>query len=238
MPTLLLLPGLDGTGRLLEDFAAAVGDRCRVITVDYPTDIPLGYDDLEPLVRRALPADDEPLVVLGESFSGPLAVRVAAAPPANLRGVVLCCTFVRGPRPHLGRLLPLARAVPLTQVPETIVARVAMGRDANARLTALLTEALASVAPAVVQRRLEEAVAVDATAELAAVRVPVLYLRALRDRVIPHQASRLVAEVCPATRIVDFASSHLLLQTRPAEAATVVADFAREVCGGAWRGTA
>ena len=31
MPALLLLPGLDGTGRLLEDFAAAVGNRCRVV---------------------------------------------------------------------------------------------------------------------------------------------------------------------------------------------------------------
>lgn len=50
----------------------------------------------------------EPYLLLGESFSGPIALSIAARRPALLRGVVLCCSFACNPRPalkHLGVLL-------------------------------------------------------------------------------------------------------------------------------------
>jgi pimeloyl-[acyl-carrier protein] methyl ester esterase len=68
--------------------------------VPYPPDVPLGYDELEPLVREALPTRGH-FVLLGESFSGPLAIRIAANPPPALVGLILCVTFASTPSPTL-----------------------------------------------------------------------------------------------------------------------------------------
>jgi len=86
-PTLILLPGLDGTGKLFSGFVRALGADIDAQIVSYPVDQPLGYAELETLVRATLPADRR-FVVLGESFSGPIAIQIGANPPAGLAGAV------------------------------------------------------------------------------------------------------------------------------------------------------
>ncbi len=101
-PALVLLPGLDGTGILFNQFVEAIEPcvRTRRI-VAYPPDEPLGYAELEALTREALPRD-RPCVVLGESFSGPIAIRLAAERPPQVVGLILCVTFAKNPYPLLG----------------------------------------------------------------------------------------------------------------------------------------
>ncbi|HMA00429.1 MAG TPA: hypothetical protein VKP66_20995 [Steroidobacteraceae bacterium] len=83
LPLLLLLPGLDGTGKLFAAFLRALGPGVESRVVEYSPDEPLGYEELELRVRAALPRD-RPYVLLGESFSGPIAMRIAASAPAGL----------------------------------------------------------------------------------------------------------------------------------------------------------
>src|SRR5688500_11525020 len=105
MIALVLLPGLDGTGFLFESFVAAIGKSAEVIVVSYPPDNELDYISLEQLVRSRLP--DRPSVLLAESFSGPIAISIAASPPSGLRGLILSCSFARNPVPFpaLAKLL-------------------------------------------------------------------------------------------------------------------------------------
>ncbi|WP_222432862.1 alpha/beta fold hydrolase [Caenimonas sedimenti] len=108
--TLVLLPGMDGTGELFAPFIAAYGGATQVVR--YPPTAVLNYAGLEEVARSALPRG-EPFVLLGESFSGPIAISLAASRPPNLLGVILCCTFARNPRPFLGpfrSLLPMLLA--------------------------------------------------------------------------------------------------------------------------------
>ena len=79
---------------MYEPLLEALGDR-EAQTVHYPPDRCLGYDALEPWLRDRLPA--EPFVLLAESFSGPLALRLAADPPVGLQGVILVASFARAP---------------------------------------------------------------------------------------------------------------------------------------------
>ncbi len=69
--------------------------------------------------------------------------------------------------------------------------------------------------------------AVDVSDRLAKCEVPVLYLRATRDRLVPRAASRLIAKIRPAAKIVDFVAPHFLLQSAPQQAAREVAAFVR-----------
>jgi pimeloyl-[acyl-carrier protein] methyl ester esterase len=112
MANLVILPGLDGTGARFADFISAIAPAVDARVIPFPTDEPLGYAQLETLVRRALPSDRR-FVLLAESFSGPLAIRIGADPPRGLAGVILCGTFAKNPYPWLRLMRPLAVRLPV-----------------------------------------------------------------------------------------------------------------------------
>src|SRR5688572_19308619 len=96
---LVLLPGMDGTGELFAPLLEVLGSDIETLVIRYP-DRPLDYLEHESFVRAYLP-HNRSYVVLGESFSGPIAISLAAAPPPGMLGYVLCVSFVRRPRAFL-----------------------------------------------------------------------------------------------------------------------------------------
>ncbi|KQV85510.1 alpha/beta fold hydrolase [Rhizobacter sp. Root1221] len=224
MTTLVLLPGMDGTGIAFRPFLAALDPALKVVVVSYPPDRALGYDALLAVARQALPADDD-VVVLGESFSGPIAIALAAEGLPRLRGLVLCATFARNPRPRaavLGRIMAHV-PMPLTALPG--LSRVLLGRFDSPALRRLLAESLASVSPAVMRFRARAVMAVDMSDRLRAVTVPTLYLRGREDRVVPAAAALWVQAQAPHTSMAPFDGPHGLLQSLPFETAGVIEAF-------------
>lgn len=224
----MLLPGMDGTGLLLEPFVAALGQEFNVQVMRYPTDVPLDYAELEALCRAALPRE-EPFILLGESFSGPIAVALAATHSPQLKGLILSCTFVRNPRPIFAPLRTLVGLLPVSLAPMRVLCHLLLGRFSNPGLRALLEQAITQVSPAALRARLRAVLSVDVSVKLAAVKVPSLYLRATHDQVVPPSASALIAKLSPHTQIVEMDGPHCLLQTNPSGAAQIVAAFIRQV---------
>ncbi|HEY8360357.1 MAG TPA: alpha/beta fold hydrolase [Ramlibacter sp.] len=225
MTTLVLLPGMDGTGDLFAPFVNAVHLRVQIIR--YPTARPLDYVGLKALVRAELPTN-EPYVLLGESFSGPIALSIASERPQQLQGVVLCCSFAKNPRPGLGALRGLVNLLP-ERPPMKILETLLCGRFATPGTRAALSRAMCQVSPAALRARLRAVISVDAVAELRAIKVPLLYLRAAEDRVVPSAASRLVLANAASASCVELVAPHFLLQTVPEEAARVVEEFVDRV---------
>lgn len=231
MVALVLLPGMDGTGALFAEFVVSLGAEVEPVVVSYPPDRPLSYDKLESLARSYLPTD-RPFVLLGESFSGPIAISIAASSPPGLRALILCCSFARNPRPAFGALRSLVALLPVRRVPSPVLGFVLLGRFSSARLRSALTQVLGGVSPTVLRARLRAILSVDVTPKLSHVRVPVLYLRASEDRLVPRAASQLIARLVPGMRVAELEAPHFLLQTVPAAAARYVSGFVREVAVG------
>lgn len=230
-PQIAILPGMDGTGRLLEAFRASLEQLGLAATaIVYPPDQPLGYRELEALVRPQLPAS-RPFILLGESFSGPLAIRLAAAPPPNLAGLVLSTTFARSPVPVPKSLAGLVRFAP-GRPPMPLLSWWLLGAWATPSLLTTLHDALHEVEPATLRARAVAALRVDVTTRLGNIEVPVLNLLGRRDRLLTRSAGRqLAAQLTDCrTRVVD--GPHLLLQTATASCARAVADFARDLIAG------
>jgi len=235
-PLLIVLPGLDGTGRRLTDFraalAAAVGAdeslATRIIT--YPPDLPLGYRDLEIRVRSELPGD-RPFVLLAESFSGPIAIRIGADPPPGLRGIVLCASFAQNPFPRLRWCWPLTPLLPMKSLPRWLRARFAWGSGHSATAPAAAERASAGVARRVLAHRIAALLRVDATAALACVRVPLLILQASRDRIVPAAATAAILAAAPGAERLVIDGPHLLLQTRPTDSAAAIRGFVQRLQG-------
>jgi pimeloyl-[acyl-carrier protein] methyl ester esterase len=226
--TLVLLPGLDGTGDLFEPFTAALGSEFKSSVMRYPADEPMDYSQLEALVRKHLPAS-EPFCLLGESFSGPIAISIAADPPPNLLATVLCCTFITNPQP---RLAPLAGLLPVVNprlAPLWAVSALLMGNRSTAALRTSVTCALAQVSSAAFRARLRAILKVNVTAKLARVQMPVLYLQASQDRLVPHRAATMAAQANPMLQIARLDGPHFLLQVCPQEASAAVGAFLRSL---------
>lgn len=230
MTTLVLLPGLDGTGLLFADFIAALGPDIKTIVVRYPTDQPLAYPELEAIARAHLPVDED-FYLLGESFSGPIAISIAATRPARLRGLVLCCSFARSPRPSLSPLRPLLPLVPVAALPLALLSFFVLGRFASPTLRRGLAESLSQVSPAALRARAGAALSVDVSASLHGFALPLLYLRATEDRVVPASASRTLLALVPGTRIVELPAPHFLLQVQAARAAIALKQFMKSTTG-------
>lgn len=93
----------------------------------------------------------------------------------------------------------------------------------------MLRDALGKVPPAVFRARLRGVVSVDVRAQAQALQMPVLYLQAENDRLVPPSAL-VDAERCfESIRARIFRAPHCLLQVVPAEAAELVADFIEQI---------
>jgi pimeloyl-ACP methyl ester carboxylesterase len=227
---LVLLPGLDATGSQHAAFRAAMRRLgIEVTVIAYPVDRTLDYAALAHLVRQALPTDGD-YVLLGESFSGPLALTIAAAPPPGLRGLILSTTFARSPWLAWRRLQSLLYWAPVRALPMPALSWMLLGRWSTPALRDALRDALASVAADVLRGRAMAALGVDVAARAAAVTVPTLCLHAVQDRLLPTRCQRHLSALLPAQASQWLDGPHLLLQARPGPAAAVMATFAQDAC--------
>jgi pimeloyl-[acyl-carrier protein] methyl ester esterase len=225
--TYVLMPGLDGTGRLFEPLRQAVGDRAETLTVSYPEHEALTYAELLPRVERLLPKAGG-FVLIAESFSGPLALALAAESPARLAGVVLCNTFVT---PPVWRGLGLAPLSLLTRLspPDLLLRRYLVGDDASAEALERARAATEAVAPAVLAARIDEVLRVDARAWLEACEAPLLYLRGEQDRLVPERCLEEILQLRPQAAVARIDGPHLLLQAAPEACAQRIERFAQKL---------
>ncbi|MCP4917273.1 MAG: alpha/beta hydrolase [Proteobacteria bacterium] len=221
---LLLLPGMDGTGELFAPLLEAWPGPRPPTVVSYPRDTPLEYEALLPLVLASLPTD-RPFILLGESYSGPLALRVAATRPPGLRGLVLVATFATCPLPGLLWLSRLARTWMFRLTPGPLLRWVLLGQVRTSRLTELLHRAVRSVSPAVMASRARQIGQVDVRPSLADCDVPVLYLSGTRDLLVWRRSRAQLARHLADLEHTALPAPHLVLQAEPVRSAERIVEF-------------
>ena len=228
--TLVLLPGLDGAGELFAPFIDALPPAFKVIPVEFPRDRLLAYPEFVGLVCSSPPAS-EPFALVAESFSSPIAIKVAAKKLSHLKALILCAGFASSPvHQWARRLVPLlGRPLRRVHLPSFFLRRWLVGKDAPDSLMNALRNAVASVRPEVLHSRLEMTAACDARAELAQIGVPILYLQADRDRVVPPRCLEEIRRIKPETLVSRVAGPHLLLQREPRVTAQIIADFVEKL---------
>jgi pimeloyl-ACP methyl ester carboxylesterase len=226
--TVILLPGMDGTGDLFRPLLDVVPATLSRRVVSYPTDRPLPYDELLVLAERQL-GDNQDVVIIAESFSGPLALRLAAKLPEQIRAVVLVASFIRPPLPRWVRhvVVPmLFRAPP----PAMLLLRFMLGRDAPDALVREVAAAIRRVRPEVLARRLRDVLSVDCAKELRRCRAPLLYLAAADDALVRPSSLAAFRAVRPDIQARTLPGPHLLLQAQPQAAWREIERFTRD-CG-------
>lgn len=228
--TLILLPGMDGTGALFADFVKVLPGWIEPVVVSYPCNRQLSYDQLSPIVESVVPSD-VPFVILAESFSAPLAVKLAAKAPVGLQAVVLCAGFVSPPQ--RGLLSRLARVfAPLLfafGLPESVCRRFLVGDRAPQTLVETVRATVSGVSSGVLAHRLRLVLSCKAECELRSVSVPLLYVAGIEDRLITTASFREVKQEKPDALVTSIDAPHLLLQAKPCEAVTAIVSFLKQI---------
>lgn len=228
MTKLVLLPGLDGTGCLFAPFLTALGNEVQAQIIRYPHDRVLGYPELTQWVEQKLPSG-EPFYILGESFSGPIAIALAAQNPQGLRGLILCCTFASNPRPALAWTRSLLPFIPFRWTSTFALDQALLYPQGTPELRQAIARAVSSVEPRVLQSRLKAVLAIDVQSQIAAIKSPCLLLSAKRDRLVPAQAHACIRASLAEARFLELDGPHALLQVLPTDTARAVICFIQEV---------
>ena len=217
---------MDGTGTLFEPLLACLPKGCEVQVIRYPSDMFLPYEQLETYVAESLPFG-RPFLLVAESFSGPIALRLTERMGRDLRAVVLVCSFASRPLGWPGLLLarlPLGFLLrfPLSNV---VVRHFLVGAAASDALVHQTRDVISSVKPEVLAARLRQALADDYCARPLSCRTRVFTLYSTNDRLLGRRALRSIAEVCSSLTTQAITAPHFAMQSAPTEVVRSLMDW-------------
>ncbi|MBI3560561.1 MAG: alpha/beta hydrolase [Gammaproteobacteria bacterium] len=223
----VLLPGIDGTATMFGPLQQALGTLLSSVSIAYPTQVFLSYADLLNYVIERLPPG--PIVVIAESFSGPLALMLAERLAERCRALVLVASFLSNPRRWESRLLlPWLQPWMLRLRPSKRLARFFVTGDASDAVVEFVLNNHKQVAGEVALGRLQAVFKVDVRGLFIHCQQPILHLYAKRDRVVLMRSVREIQTLRPDIPSVCIDGPHFLLQTRAQPCARVIVDFLRQ----------
>ncbi|WP_235576640.1 alpha/beta fold hydrolase [Pseudomonas taeanensis] len=220
MLRLVLLPGLNGNRILFTPLLSQLDPALEVEALCLPVQGSQDYDDLaDALVDRL---GDSPFVLLGESFSGPLAYRLALRQPTGLCGVIFAATFLRRPHPLLAlqRYLPLRHKL-LTH--SSLLRQFCLDDGASPAMVKLLRDEIQALPVRLIRARLTSLNQLQIPSQQ--LDLPALHLLPRRDRLITHLAATTLRQHCRQLQQVTIDGPHFLLQSKPQDCAQAIQQF-------------
>lgn len=230
-PTLVLLPGLDGTGLLFERLVSALPPDLLICVVQYPSKVPLSISEYAAIAVRQMPAGR--IILLAESFSGLIALHLLRERLVSPECIIFVASFDSSPLRYLHRLSALFLILAKTSkyLPKVLWRYFCIGPNATDADISWLKAALAQVEPAVIAHRLR-IVALSKPVKAALIELPAFYLHANEDRLIPQGAMEELSKLFKKLNIFRINGPHFLLQAMPTECAEIIASITRDSVDG------
>lgn len=221
---LVLLPGLDGTEVFFRPLIELLPDWVRPEVIQYPDEGPYDYPALLAQLRqriRHLPT----CYVLASSFSGPLAVMLAAAEPERVRGLIFAASFVRAPRrfPLPYRLIANAPTVAAVRALRRLPVWLLRQRSDEFRMAKRATWARVSARG--LAGRARSVLRSDARNLLQHCPQPVLAIAFADDRVVAREYAAEITGGRTRARLVTLPGGHMGLFTHPQGPAAEILRF-------------
>jgi pimeloyl-ACP methyl ester carboxylesterase len=215
----VLLPGLHGSAALYDAFVALAPPWARCVPVALPTlgDQSLGglATTLEAELKRL-----EGFVLVAESYSGPIAVRLAARLGQKVALLVLCNPLVEMPVALPAGLA--ASAATWRGMPAAAAAMALAGGDRALGRAAL--DGIRALPREVLEARLEAAFTATADEIAPLLVAPLLAVLGSRDRLVSPDRTRALLRGVPFASVVELDAPHLVVQTKPAEVWDAITD--------------
>jgi pimeloyl-[acyl-carrier protein] methyl ester esterase len=218
--TLVLIPGLDGTGEFFQPFLEVYGrDHAHVIPL--PQSGPQDYATLTEYVLQRLPTDRD-YVLLAESFGGPIGANLALRSLPRLKGIIFVATFLSPPprwATMLGLVLPLEAVTP-TRAGGMILRYLFAEPQAPAQTVHWIQSVVASVPATTIKARI--ATLWNLRWQGGRTDIPALYVCATQDRLIPARKFAEFSEHFTDIKVFKIEGPHLILSARAKDCVAVI----------------
>ncbi|MGC3991026.1 MAG: alpha/beta hydrolase [Chthoniobacteraceae bacterium] len=221
--TLVLLPGLDGTDVFFRPLLALLPSSIQPRVIVFPTPNAGGYDELLQFVREVT-ADLPEFTIFASSFSGPLAIMLAAVEPERVKGIILCSTFVRAPKPGLPRYR-FAMVPPVVWTLRAMRRLPVWLRRRDDPLRVAKAETWSRVSAQALAERGRAILEVDVRETLQNCPQPVLCLDFADDQVVPRHNAEEICQLHLAATMVTLPGGHFGMFTHPGPVAEQVVSF-------------
>ena len=220
---IFLLPGFDGTGLLFDPVAEAFGYRCRTTVLPFQDEVTL--EDYVRSVSDRLPKHH--VVLLAESFSGPIALSLLARYPGRFEAAIICSGFARSP---FGSLLGLSRWITESFLGSNPLQNLLLNKfcaidDVPFAVQQAVLNVEELVPPQVIKTRFNMIAGLNVSSLLSRISAPVLYMRAMKDKLVSSQLREELFENIPQICMKEINGPHLLLQSEPIECADAIMNF-------------
>lgn len=221
---LVLLPGLDGTGKLFAPLIKALPNSIDVQVIAYSLNKKQSYNELIEYVKQNLPKED--FVLLAESFSGPIAYQVALSKPKGLKSLILVATFLENPRPFLLKFIPNSRVFALP-IPTVLSKIFFLGFSVKSKIIELFNESIKMVSPSVIEYRLKEITQLKPSTQK--IKIKATYIQASNDKLVPSKSLKDWQKVCDDIAVFKVKGEHFILQANPIKCAEVIIEAVRPI---------
>lgn len=217
---IVLLPGLDGTGALFKPLIESLPSDIEPLVISYPNNKKMNYDDLADFVINQIP--NEEFILIGESFSGPIAYQIALRHPEHLKSVIFVASFLSNPRNIILKLcnfLPMGLLFSLP-IPEFIIRSFLFGKNVNEQLINLFRQSLKKVPASILSYRLREITRLDKKYLHCGTRA--VYIQATNDKLVSSKSVKVFKDVMDNLSVYKVNGPHFILQANPSACAEII----------------
>jgi len=227
---------MDGTGQLFYTQVPRLAREYRVVTYrlrDTATDMRVLVADLRQVVDT-VSGDGTPVLLLGESFGGALAMSFALAHPDRVAGLVVLNSFPAFLPQFRLRLARAALSVlpwGMMHVVRRVTAFRMHSRHTNQAELQRFMELMRETSRQGYLNRLAVLLHYDVRDQLAALRMPTLFVAADEDHLVPsvEQARYMAARVPGASMRVLEGHGHICLMAPDLDIAVIITEWLAQV---------
>lgn len=208
----VLLPGLHGSRALFSSFVALAPAWANCLPLALPTVGGQTFDEIADVILPEL-RSLEGFVLLGESFSGPIAARLSARLGKKVALLVLCNPVVEmSVRVPEGLLSAIAASA---WMPAWGASMALSGGDMSIAQSAL--DEVRALPKGILPQRLSAVYSATEDALASNLAPPLLTILGTSDNLVSVSRSRAFFSRMPQSTVVEIEGPHLIVQARPAE---------------------
>ncbi len=216
---LVLLPGMDGTGKLFEDFLSFYDGDHQVIPL--PEEGGQSTNELAKYILSHLPSEN--IILLAESFSGSIVPSLLKKSDSNIKGVIFVASFISCPNPVL---VSIARYLPIK-----LLARIPgaglfhrfffLGSSVSTKTLNKFCNVIDSLPTQTLINRLKNMKNLPKRFSFST-DIPCVYLKPTRDKLVPKAKMVQIESVFNNSSHTYIDGPHFILQSKPEEMAAQI----------------
>ncbi len=226
----ILLPGMDGSGLLFEPLLKYLPDNLSVDVIPLSS---TGIQAIDAEAKRIASTlnsqprvDNQPIVLIAESYSGSIAYELCQQPGLNITHVIFIASFISRPSflCKFAPLLPLQlikrKVIPNFLLRYLIFTGTKVNKVESSKILKLFYQSIRSVDNKVLKQRLVNIANMEVPGSRT--HITASYLRPTRDVFVKKQAISILQTVFKTVDIIKIRGGHFIAQSNPHECAKAI----------------